>query len=177
MAAPKNLIVGQVLRPHGIKGELRVQLTTDYPERFKNRTTLLIGTDPEKEKTLKKYEVERIRLHQGYGIVKLENMDTRDDVEFFRGQYVLIPLDEAVPLEDDEYYYFQLLGLKMLTDAGDDIGEVAEILDTGANEVYVVRGEKYGEILVPAIQDIVQKIDLQAGHIIITPLPGLLPDN
>lgn len=177
MTAPKHLILGQVLRPHGIKGELRVQLTTNFPEQFKNRQRLVIGTDLENLKTLHVYEVERIRLHQGYGIVKLTTINDRDEADRFRGQYILTPLDEAVPLESDEYYYFQLIGLTMLTDTGEDIGKVAEILETGANIVYVVQGEKYGEVLIPATEEIVQKIDISAGHILITPLPGLLPDS
>lgn len=177
MTDPRHLILGQVLRPHGIQGELRVQLTTHYPERFKTRNLLVMGTDPENEATFVEYPVERIRLHQGYGIVKLEAINTRDEADLLRGQYVLIPLAEAVPLEPDEYYHFQLIGLEMVTDTGQSIGQVTEILETGANEVYVVQGSAYGEVLIPAIDSIIQTIDVSAGHIIITPIPGLLPDN
>ncbi|KAB2904568.1 MAG: 16S rRNA processing protein RimM [Anaerolineae bacterium] len=177
MADPRYLIVGQVLRPHGIRGELRVQLTTHYPERLKTRTFLVFGADPEREDTLTHYEVERVRLHLGYGIVKLETINSREEADLLRGQYVFIPLEEAVPLEPDEYYYFQLIGLEMVTESGELVGTVAEILETGANEVYVVRGTAYGEVLIPAIDSIVKTIDPATGRIIITPIPGLLPDN
>lgn len=173
---PHHLLIGQVLRPHGIRGELRLKVLTHYPERVATLETVLLGHDPEAPQA-KRYGVERARLHQDYIILKLDGVDSRDAAELLREQFVMVSLEDAVPLEEGEYYFFQLIGLKMYSAEDDEyLGEVTEILETGANEVYIVQSPRYGEILVPAIPSVVQTIDLEAGRIIITPLPGLLPD-
>lgn len=173
---PPFLVVGQVLRPHGVRGELRVRLLTGYPEHFQHLERVGLGHDAEAPDDITLYDVERARLHKEYGILKLADCDDRDAADLLREQFVMVPLDDAVPLETDEYYHFQLVGLTMVTVDGEPIGQVMEILETGANDVYVVNGPRYGEILVPAIDDVVQEIDLAARRIVITPLPGLLPD-
>lgn len=173
---PPFLVVGRVLRPHGVRGELRVRLLTGYPEHFLHLEQVGLGHDAESPDDITLHDVERARLHKEYGILKLADCDDRDDADLLREQFVMVPLGDAVPLEADEYYHFQLVGLTMVTAEGETIGQVMEILETGANDVYVVNGPQYGEILVPAIDDVVQEIDLAARRIVITPLPGLLPD-
>jgi 16S rRNA processing protein RimM len=173
---PRFLVIGQVLRPQGVRGELRVRLMTNYPEHFLQLDRVGMGHDDQAMTDITLREVERVRLHQAYGILKLADVDDRDDADLLREQFVMVPLDDAVPLDEDEYYHFQLIGLTMVTDADEILGDVTDILETGANDVYVVNGPRYGEILVPAIASVVQEIDLDARRIIITPLPGLLPD-
>ena len=173
---PPFLVVGRVLRPHGVRGELRVRLLTGYPEHFLHLERVGLGHDATAVDDVTLHDVERARLHKEYGILKLADCDDRDEADLLREQFVMVPLDDAVPLEADEYYHFQLVGLTMVTTEGEAIGQVTEILETGANDVYVVNGPQYGEILVPAIDEVVQEIDLAARRIIITPLPGLLPD-
>lgn len=172
---PKFLVVGKVLRPHGVRGELRVKLLTNYPDRFRNLEHVVIGNDPEDDPHTVTYEVERARLHRQHGILKLADIDERDAAEALRDQLVMVLLEDAVPLDDDEYYFFQLVGLTMVTDEGETLGEVIEVLETGANEVYLVNGPRYGELLIPAIESVVKQIDLENQQIVITPLPGLLP--
>lgn len=175
---PRFLIVGQVVRPHGVRGEIRVRVLTGYPDRFMQLESVRLGRDPEADaKHFVEYEVEGARLHQGGVILKLADLDDRNEADALRGQYVMVSLDHAVPLEEGEYYHFQLIGLEMVTDQGESIGNVVEILETGANDVYVVRGERYGEVLVPAIESVVQTIDLAARRITIIPISGLLPDR
>ena len=173
---PRFLVVGQVLRPHGVRGELRVKLLTGYPEHFRQLQRVGLGHDAEQMTDITLHDVERARLHKEFGILKLADCDDRDAADRLREQFVMVPLDDAVPLEEDEYYHFQLIGLTMVTDTGDQLGQVMEILETGANDVYLVNGPRYGEILIPAIESVVQDIDLDARQIVITPLPGLLPD-
>jgi 16S rRNA processing protein RimM len=178
LADPHFLVVGQIVRGHGVRGELRVKLVTHYPERLAHLEELALSVkdDPDVDE-VEYYEVENTRNHQDHLILKLEGIDDRNEADLLRGRYILVPLDEAVPLEEDEYYYFQLIGLRMVTDQGEDLGEITEILETGANNVYVVKSTQYGELLIPAIEPVVQKIDLETKQIIITPLPGLLPDR
>ncbi|NJL92570.1 MAG: 16S rRNA processing protein RimM [Anaerolineae bacterium] len=173
---PPFLVVGKVLRPHGVRGELRLQVLTSYPERLKHLATALLVRDVDAPDDAQRYPVERARLHQEFAILKLEGIEDRESAETLRNYLLAVPLDEAVPLEPEEFYVFQLIGLEMVTDADLVLGTVTDILETGANDVYVVHSERYGELLIPAIEPVIQKIDLENRRIIITPLPGLLPD-
>jgi 16S rRNA processing protein RimM len=169
-AEPRLLAVGRVLRPHGLRGELRVELLTDYPERFALHRLLYLGP------TAQPYELEAVRFHKEAALIKLVGCDDRDAAGLLRGQLVQIPMDQAVPLEDGEYYLFQVIGLEVVTDAGESLGRVVEVIDTHANDVYLVRGPR-GEVLLPAIADVVQEIDWEARRIRVTLLPGLLGDE
>ena len=175
--APDRLVIGQVLRPHGLRGELRVQILSGTPERFKFLGKVGLTRDADASAPVSYYEVERSRLHQGFAILQLAGIEEREQADALRGQMIVVALDEAVPLEEGEYYYFQLIGLEMVTDTGRSVGVVTEILETGANEVYVVEHPQHGEILIPAIESVIQEIDLDAGKIVIIPLDGLLPDD
>ncbi len=171
-------MVGQVVRAHGVRGELRVKVLTDYPERLLHLDEVALSrTDSPSKADVEFYEVELARPHQDHLILKLTQLHDRNEAERMRGMFIMVALENAVPLEEDEYYHFQLIGLTMVTDTGQILGQVAEILETGANDVYVVRGDAYGELLIPAIESVVQTIDLDAKRIIITPLEGLLPDS
>ncbi len=156
-----------MLRPHGVRGEVRVEILTDYPERLPDHRVLYLGPEP------RPYPVEGVRFHQGVALIKLAGCDDRNAAELLRGQWVQIPVEEAVPLEEDEYYHFQLVGVEVVTDGGETLGRVAEVLDTGANDVYVVRGPR-GEVLIPAIEEVVRELDLAARRMVVTILPGLL---
>ncbi len=168
---PSYLTIGDIMRPHGLRGDVRVRIHTSYPERFKQLKTVAVGRAGG---PLKTYTVQHVRLHQEAAILKLAGIDDRESADSLRQLAVFVPIESAVPLEADEYYHYQLIGLRMETAQGEYLGEVTEIIETGANDVYVVRGGAYGEVLIPAIQDVVQHIDLEAQQIIITPLPGLL---
>lgn len=175
--SPRHLVIGQILRPHGVRGELRVRVLTQFPERFINLAQVSIGHAPDDEATLQDYEVDGARLHKEFAILKLAGLEDRDSADRLREQFVVVALEDAIGLDEGEYYHFQLIGLQVLTDNDDALGEVVEILETGANDVYVVQSPIYGEILIPAIESVIQKIDLQNRQIIITPISGLLPDR
>lgn len=166
---PRFVAVGRVLRPHGVRGELRVELLTGYPERLPLHAVLYLGDEG------RPYTVERLRLQEGVALIKLAGCDDRDQAETLRGQLLQIPLEHAVPLEEGEYYHFQLIGVEVFTDGGECLGRVVEVLDTGANDVYVVRGRR-GEVLLPAIEDVVRQLDLEGRRMVVTLLPGLLED-
>ncbi len=161
------IAVGRVLRPHGVRGELRIEILTDYPERLSLHSVFYLGQRGHP------YQVEGIRFHRGAALVKLKGCDSRNEAELLRGMLVQIPIEDAVPLEEDEYYTFQLLGAEVFDDQGERLGRVVEVIDTGANDVYVVRGPQ-GEILIPAIEDVVLELDVEARRIVIAIPPGLL---
>ncbi len=172
---PKYLLLGEVLRPHGIRGELRVRLFTDYPERIRQLETVYLGDSPDSS-TVIPYAVEAIRFHQGYGLLKLTIINDRDAADRMRQLLVMVDLEHAVPLEEGEFYLYELIGLNVITDQDEPLGTITEVLETGANDVYIVDSPTYGEVLIPALADTILKTDI-AGGIMVVRLPdGLIPN-
>ncbi len=171
---PKYLLLGEVLRPHGVRGELRIKILTDYPERIKRLKLVYVGRNPE-DTNVTAYAVEHMRMNQDFGLLKLKGVEDRDTADRFRQLFIMVDLENAVPLEEGEYYLYQLIGLKVLTTSGEFIGILQEVLETGANDVYVVESDKHGQILIPVIPSVVIQTDIQAGIITIQPMEGLLP--
>ncbi len=167
MPTPRYLTIGRVLKPWGVRGELKIEIMTDFPERFASLKTVYLGEDA------KAFPVERARLMHKAALLKLKGVDTELAAARLREQFVQVPTDQAVPLPEGKYYLYQLIGLRVKTMQGEDLGEVVDILETGANDVYVVRqGER--EVLIPAIEPVVKKVDLANGELIIEPMEGLL---
>ena len=157
-----------MLGAHGIRGELKCRVVTDFPaRRFRRGNTVVIDGLP--------HTIQTARVQGMTVLLKLEDIPDRDAAETYRGKEVQIKAEDAVALPNGQYFWHQVIGLRV-EDASthEPLGEVTDILETGANDVYVVRGER-GEILVPAIKDVVKKIDPSAGRMLIQPLPGLLP--
>lgn len=168
---PLYLVVGKVLRPHGIRGELRMDIMTDYPERLVPGRMVYLGEEH------RPFEIEAVRKHQGLLLLKLKQCNDRTMAESFYNAFVYVRLTDAVPLEEGEYYHFQLIGMRVETESGEYLGEITEVLDAqGANDVYVVQGPR-GEILIPGIQDVVRVLDVAARRMVIVPVPGLLGDE
>jgi 16S rRNA processing protein RimM len=165
---PRFLIIGRVERPHGVRGEVRVAPYTDDPERFTWLKTVYVG-----EKAMRPVAVEAARFHQGIVLLKLAGYDDRDAAETLRQEWLHVPEEEGIPLEEGEFYLYHLIGLHVYTDEGEQLGELTEVLETKANLVYVVNGPR-GEILLPETEEVVQEIDLDAGRMTVHLLPGLL---
>lgn len=153
---------------HGLRGELKVAADTDFPERFAAGSLLWVDARDRRE-------VESGRPHKGRWLVKLRGVDTPEQAARLRGHTLEAPRDSAPALPADTYYVYQLIGLRVLTTAGEAIGALADVMTTGSNDVYLVRGP-LGEILVPAIESVVQAVDLNARTLTVEPIPGLLPE-
>jgi 16S rRNA processing protein RimM len=172
---PYYLILGEILRPHGIRGELRMKVLTDYPERLINELkTVYIGKNPQ-ESDATPYQIQTARFHQDYLLLQLQEISDRNDAELLRGQLVMVDFENAVPLEEDEFYLFELIGLTVKSTKGEEIGTIQDIMETGANDVYVVKGRKYGELLIPAHEETLIDVDVQAGFVIMDIPFGILP--
>lgn len=167
---PRFLIIGQIIRPHGVRGEVRVVPHTDLPERFGWLQSVYLGLE---EPQL--LAVESARVHEGQGVVllKLAGYDDRDQAEMLRGQWLQVREEDAIPLEEGEYFLYQLEGLAVHSDDGRDLGYLQEIIETGANNVFVVQGE-FGEILLPNTPEVILDIDFAARLMKVHLLPGLL---
>jgi len=170
---PRYLAIGRILRPHGVRGELRVEILSDYPERVQtvfaqHLRTLYVG------KEHRPFTPVGVRFHQDVMLLTFKECKTRDEADALRGALVEIPLEEAVPLEDEEYYHFQLIGMQVETDEGDVLGDIVDVFTApGANDVFVVHGTR-GELLLPAIEDVVINLDVEAGRVVVRLLPGLV---
>jgi 16S rRNA processing protein RimM len=171
---PHYLLLGEILRPHGVQGELKIRILTDYPERLTYLDTVYLGDDPTTEDA-DAYTVEHIRPQNEYGLLKLENVDTRDQADLLRELYVMVALEDAVPLEEGEFYVYQLIGLDVQTEDGQPLGTLSDVLVTGANDVYVVDSPTHGEILIPALAGTVLQTNLEAGIVTVKLPEGTLP--
>ncbi len=162
---PDFLTVGLIERAWGLKGHLKARVLASSPSRFLDlQHVSILG---------QRYQIEEARTAGAHVFLKLAGLDGPEDVEQLRGAEIEIPRDEAAPLPPGAYYQYQMVGLEAITEEGASLGSVVEVMETPANDIYVVRGE-LGEILVPAIEDVVLDIDLEAGTLRVAALPGLL---
>ena len=155
--------VGRVVGAHGLRGEVRVEPLTDFPERFEAGSVLWLDGAP------RRVEASRWRGRSVY--LKLDGASSRTEAAALRGKELMAP--EPRPIEEaGRYYRHDVVGLRVEDEAGAALGRVADILVTGANDVYVVRGEQ-GELLLPAIEDVVREVDVAGGRLVVALLPGL----
>ena len=167
--------VGRIIGAHGREGEIRVKATSDVPGRFDEGQTLYVsrdGVSPE-ERT---YQIAKTRSTGSKGkdilIISLRGCRDRDQALRMAGLWLCVLQSEVPSADEGEYFHYELLGLKVRTVEGEDLGEVAEILETGSNDVYVVRGAA-GEILVPALSKVVREIDIASGLMVVDLPEGL----
>ena len=162
---PEFIPIGKVLGWWGKEGELKVEVLTDLPQRFAPAATVYINHQP--------YAIDSCLWHKGKAIIKLDTFDSVEGAHQLDGQLIEIHHSQLNTLSEGEYYHFQLIGLEVWTSGGEMLGYVTEILTPESNDVYIVHGAK-GDILIPAIEDVVKSIDLDEGRIIIEPIEGLL---
>ncbi|HEX7737363.1 MAG TPA: ribosome maturation factor RimM [Ktedonobacteraceae bacterium] len=161
--------IGQVVALFGVRGEMKVRLLTDIPDRFQQLEAIYIGPEH------RRYIIEHVRPHKGEMIVlKLAGIDDANTAESLRRLDLCIPLNQLAKLPPDRYYQHDILGLKVITLAGSELGPIVEIIETGSNDVYVIKGQDGKQLLIPAIKAVVKQIDLIRHTMYIDPLPGLL---
>ena len=166
------LAIGRIIAPHGIHGEVKVAVLTDFPERFKPGTHAFLGVGTE-DPGARPVKIVAARPHKGGFLVKLDSVPDRNAAELVRDRYLLIPAADAMPLGEHENYLHDLIGLQVETTDGQQLGELREVLFTNANDVYVVRGPA-GEVLLPATRDVVLQVDLSTRRMMVALPEGLL---
>lgn len=150
---PVYLTVGFLRRPHGVRGEIIMDLHTDFPERLKRGRKLLIGEAHTPQ------SIESVRGHQKGVLIKFKGIDTTEAAGEFRNQWVYVKASELPPLPEGQIYQHQLFGFQVVDENGTTLGELTEILETGANNVYVVKDESGRELLLPAIPSVILEMD------------------
>jgi 16S rRNA processing protein RimM len=161
---PRSAVsVGRIAGPHGIRGEIKVQPLTDFPSRFRRGNRVWLDGSPRR--------IDQSRAQDRLVVLKLDGIDTRTEAEQLRGKELMVP--EAEDLEgSDRFYLHDIVGLPVQDESGAELGKIEDVLTTGANDVYVVRGER-GELLLPAVEDVVKEIDIKRGRVVVELLPGL----
>jgi 16S rRNA processing protein RimM len=166
------IAVGQVIGVHGLRGEIKVEMYTDYPERFAPGVVLYLG------ETLDEVTLQVVRPHKGHLLIKCAEIDGRQAAEDCRGLWFYVPAAEAAQLEEGSYWIHDIIGLSVVTTDGVRLGEITDVLATGANDVYVVRPEEGvnqgRDVLIPAIADVVMGVDLAQRVMTVRLLDGLV---
>lgn len=164
------LRVGVISSTHGVRGEVKVFPTTDDPNRFKDLKTVTLDTGKE----LLPLTIQSVKFFKRMVILKFKEYDNINDIEPYKGRDLLIHRDQAVPLNEGEYFITDLVGLDVITDEGEPLGKLSEVLQTGANDVYVVKRSSGKDVLIPAIKSCILNVDLDAGQMKVHLLDGLL---
>lgn len=156
---PKYIAVGKLRRPHGLHGEILMEVLTDFPERLEVGKEYFIGDDS------RLLRIKEIRNHNKGLLVLFEGYDVREEIGKFSNSLVRVSMDSLPELPRGEYYFHQLTGLKVIDKSGKAIGILKEIIETGANDIYIIESPKGDEILLPAIEEVILDVNLDEGLI------------
>jgi len=165
---PEYLVVGFLRRPHGVKGEILMDVHTDFPERLKTSMTVYVGDE------YQPMVIASRRTHGAGMLIRFRGIKNPEDAGLYRNTWIYVPTANRPELPEGEYYHHQLIGLNVVTDDGSDLGTLVDILETGANDVYVVRGADGKETLLPAIPPVILDIQLADRQMRVHLLDGLI---
>lgn len=168
---PEFLVVGKLGKPHGIHGEIVMDIFTDFPERLESGISVWVGPQ------YKEIKITSKRPHARGMLLSFEGYRHREEVSALRNQLVYVRTVDLPQLEEGEYYHHQVLGMQVVDEDGGTLGSIVRIHETGANDVYVVQGESGAELLIPAIESVILAFDLERRQLHVRLLPGLLPDE
>ena len=164
------LEVGQIVNTNGLKGLIKINPFTDDITRFERLKTILV----EHKKELLEFEIESVRYQKKQVLLKLKGIDTIEEAEKYREDYLKIKRNKEEKLPEDTYYIVDLIGLDIYTEGGELLGKLDDVFSTGSNDVYVVKNSEGKQILLPAISDVIKNIDLEQKKIVVNLIEGLL---
>lgn len=164
------LKVGVITTTHGVRGEVKVFPTTDDAERFLDLEYVLMDTGKE----LRRLEIQNVKFFKNLAILKFKGIDNINDIEMYKGRDLWIPREEAQELAQDEYYVADLIGMKVVLEDTSPFGTLKDVMETGANDVYVVMTEDGKEVLLPAIKECIVDVDVEKSTMTIHLMKGLI---
>lgn len=168
------MAVGKIVGPHGLGGEVKVEIHTDNQHRFDAGNQVLVGAE------LELAEIATSRPHRGMQLVRFEEIQNREEAESLRGEWLYIPDEAAMELDEQSHWVHQIVGLKVVSEEDGELGTISEVIFTGANDVYVVKTpEKVNrgrDLLIPALDSVIEQVDLDGGTVRVRLMPGML-DN
>ncbi len=165
----KYLELGQIVNVKGLKGEVKVNPFTDDITKFERIKKVLI----KRKNDLTEYEIEKVGYHKSQVIIKFKSVDTIDDAEKLRNAYIVVDRETLGELPEGVYYIADLIGLDVYTESGEYLGKVDDIYNTGSNDIYVVKDDLGKQKLLPGIDEVIKKVDLDEGKIIVNLIEGL----
>lgn len=164
--------VGKIINTHGIRGELKVVRISDFEERFTVGNELqLVKNNNENPQTV---TILKHRVHKGFDLLQFEEITDLTTAEKYKNYYLKIKKEQLTPLEENEFYYYEIIDCMVETRTGEVIGKIKEILSPGANDVWVVSGKQGKDVLIPYIKDVVKEVSIEEKKVIIEPMEGLL---
>ena len=164
------LQVGVITSTHGVRGEVKVYPTTDDAARFKKLKHVLLDTGRE----MKPLEIQGVKFFKQFVILKFKGIDNINDIERYKRCPLLVERKDAVELKEDEYFIADMIGIQVETEDGEVFGTLKDVMETGANDVYVIDTEEHGEVLVPAIKECILDVDVENRKMTIHLMDGLI---
>ena len=164
------LQVGVITTTHGIRGEVKVYPTTDDVHRFEELESVLLDTGKE----YRELKIKSVKYFKQYAILKFKGIDNINDIEKYKGKSLFVTRENAQPLGEDEYYIADLIGMEVYLEDGSHFGTLKDVMETGANDVYVIDTDEHGEVLVPAIRECILDVDIENQKMKIHLMDGLI---
>ena len=162
--------IGQIVNTNGLKGVLKINPFTDDITRFNELKTVYISIN----KKLKEFEIETVRYAKNMVFLKLKGIDTVEEAENYRNLYIQINRENAAELEENSYYIADLIDCEVITDEQVNLGKIVDVFPTGSNDVYVVKDDMGKQVLLPAIKEVIKKVDVESKTVIVHLLKGLI---
>ena len=166
----KQLQVGVISSTHGVRGEVKVFPTTDDVTRFRQLKKVYLDTGRE----MLPLEIQNVKFFKQFAILKFKGIDNINDIEKYRGKSLMIDRKDAVDLEEDEYFIADMIGMKVCTEDGSEFGTLKDVMETGANDVYIIDSLEHGEVLIPAIRECILDVDMDEERMTIHLMEGLV---
>ncbi len=164
------IIVGRIVKPYGVTGEMKIEPMTDFPERFKGLRSVYLVSPVGKETIC---EIQEVRYADGALYIRFNGFDSPEKAKALNGWFIKVPAEDAVPLPEGMYYWFELIGMEVVSESGERFGSIVDILETGSNDVYVVKHGKK-EVYVPATREVIKDIDRKSKRMVIHLMDGLI---
>ncbi|MGE5415937.1 MAG: ribosome maturation factor RimM [Acidobacteriota bacterium] len=173
MSDQEMVVIGQICGTHGYRGEVKVLPLTDFPERFKGMKEILVET----RQGTRLLTIDSMRQHKQYLLMKLVGIDSKENAMLLNRGMIMVDESDVHPLPEGTYYIFQLIGLAVEDQEHGLLGKLVDVIETSANDVYVVQGERFGEVLIPALKQVILNVDLAAHTMQVKLLPGLIDEK
>ena len=164
------LQVGVITQTHGVRGEVKVFPTTDDVNRFKKLKQVILDTGKE----TMPLEIQSVKFFKQFVILKFKGIDNINDIEKYKRCSLYVTREHAVALEEDEYFIADMIGMEVCTEDGNIFGTLKDVIETGANDVYVIENAEHGEVLVPAIKECIRSVDIEKWQMMIHLMDGLI---
>ncbi|MDF2570661.1 MAG: rimM [Sporomusa sp.] len=154
------ITIGKIVAPHGVRGDIRIFPLTDFPDRFHDLKEVVVEDAGE-------LKIESARPHKKFILLKFSGIDTMDDAKRLSGKLIKVRREDAVKLPEGQYFIFDIIGLSVFTEDGEQLGVITDVLQPGSNDVYVVEQPDKSELLIPAIKEVVMKIDIVSKQMVV----------